>query len=101
MNARAAAVALVIAMSSSALAQSVPAYDIDAYCRRLSKDSYSTELGCRTVERSARTWLESNDIPGDIWRNCIGLGRRTNNDSYSMLKGCVMVETSAKDRLRK
>lgn len=95
----AAMIALIAAGAGPAVAFSPPNYDTSAYCRKVAPNSYSLELGCVDMEREAQSWLESTDIPSDVWLHCSDLMSQTMSTSYSLLKGCIEMESDAKRKL--
>jgi hypothetical protein len=84
---------------SSAAAESIPRYEVPAYCQQVADVSGGSSMiynGCIDMEQEAYNALKTSwsSVPSRMRRYCDDVGK-VSGGSYSILKGCVEMETDA------
>lgn len=95
----AAAAATVPLLCTSAAAQSLPRYDVEAYCQQVADVSGGSSMiynGCIKMEQEAYNDLKASwsAISSTTKSYCDEVAR-VSDGSYSILKGCIEMESDA------
>jgi hypothetical protein len=92
-------VAMIVAISGTAYADSIPRYDPPSYCTKVSQVSGGSRTiynGCLSMEQDAYDALKASwDDISAITKSYCDKVARTSDASYSILKGCIDMETEA------
>ncbi len=97
----AAGLAITPWVVSPAAAQSIPRYDVPAYCQQVADISGGSSMiynGCIKMEQEAYDTLKRGwtGFSSRVRSYCDEVGQ-VSGGSYSILKGCVDMETDAAD----
>ena len=77
------------------LAQNVPSYDTNAYCKSASGDSTQLQKNCQDMENRAKTAVRHADVPSDIMQRCSKINGK--NGNYAWLQACITAEETVQD----
>ncbi|RWB93120.1 MAG: hypothetical protein EOQ56_35490 [Mesorhizobium sp.] len=93
------AVATLPWLVSPAAAQSIPRYEVTAYCQQVADVSGGSSMiynGCMKMEQEAYDTLKTSwpGIPSRMRTYCDDVGK-VSGGSYSILKGCLDMESDA------
>lgn len=88
-------VMLLLLAASPSLAQSLPSYDTNGYCKHASGDSAQLQKNCHDMEDRAKTAVRHGDVPSDIMQRCSKINGK--NGNYGWLQACITAEEMVKD----
>ncbi|MDR5887576.1 hypothetical protein [Vreelandella janggokensis] len=95
------AIALLAGLASTANAQEIPRFDVEAHCDNIARFggdfSNITYNGCIDMEQSAYNNLKNRwgDVPTGIRSECMNIATFGGTGDYMTLQGCIDMETSA------
>lgn len=91
----------MILLTSPVFAAEIPQFDTKAYCKTVAEasgGSSTIELGCRDMEKDAKSALLKMSIPTKVLNYCTEVAR-VSSGSYSIFQGCVETEMDAQQKL--
>jgi hypothetical protein len=91
--------AFFVSLAPPAMAQAMPRYDVEAYCRTVADVSGGSEMifgGCMEIEQDAYDARKAgwSSLPGKSRDYCDEVAR-VSGGSYAILDGCLELETDA------